>query len=232
MAVEFYLIASGGDALKLPVNPPEAQITAAIRTVGFTSIEEGEFTFGRGRVPARFSFESFFPGVGRQPPEGSEPNPLWPDWRHPLEYVAIIGQWMDPRNKIPLQLLITDSEVTGWDCFIESFDRRDPTGGHGDVWYTLTLIERREMRLYTQAELVAAQQAAAAGDAVTAAVVQRTEIARPDTYVTREGDTFWEIAKRFYDDGDKWADIWQSNLEDTGADPNPPITPGTTLRLP
>src|SRR5690349_20672396 len=109
MAVEFYIIASGSDALKLPVNPPENQITAAVRTVSFTSIEEGEFSFGRGRTPARFTFESFFPGVGRQG------DPLWPDWRHPLEYVAILGQWMDPRNRIPIQLLITDSEVTGWD---------------------------------------------------------------------------------------------------------------------
>lgn len=227
MAVEFYLIASGSDALKLPVNPPEAQITAAIRTVTFTSIDEGEFSFGRGRQPARFQFESFFPGAGRAG------DPLWPDWRHPLEYVAIIGQWMDPRNHIPLQLLITDSEVTGWDCFIEQFDRRDPTGGFGDVWYTLTLMERRQLRLYTQAELTTSREGSARGDTgIAGGAGERTPISRPATYVTVTGDTFWEIAKRFYDDGGKWVDIWQANLADVGADPNPPITPGTTLRLP
>lgn len=227
MPNEFYLVASGSDALKLPVNPPENQITAAIRTVSVTSIEEGEFTFGRGRVPARLSFESFFPGVGRQG------DPLWPDWRHPLEYVAIIGQWMDPRNKIPLQLLITESQVTLWDCFIEGFDRRDPTGAFGDVWYTLSFIERRRMRLYTQAELAAlSQQGASSGLVGQESQGDRPPIQRPDTYVTNEGDTFWEIARRFYDDGEKWADIWQANLADVGADPNPPITPGTTLRLP
>lgn len=231
MSVQFFIIASGSDALQLPVNPPENQITAAIRTVSFTSAEAGEYVFGRGRTPARFTFESFFPGVGRQN------DPLFaPLWRNPFEYIAILGQWMDPANRIPLQLLITESEVTSWDCFIESFDRRDPTGAFGDVWYTLSFIERRQMRLYTQAELEAARASSARGETGIAGSSsisgERAELSRPASYVTRDGDTFWEIAKRFYGDGGKWADVWQANLEVAGADPNPAITPGTTLRLP
>jgi LysM domain len=223
--IEFYLTGAG-ETLKLPVNPPEVQIDSQVRTLSFASIDLGEFSMARGNLPARFSFESFFPGVDRQG------DPLFPDWRHPLDYVAILGQWK--ANATTLQLLVTESEITGWSCYIEAFNRRDPTGAHGDVWYTLNLVEKRDLRLYTEAELaiIAREQDEAAAAAASAIALQRAPIDRPQTYTTGEGETLWELARRFYDDGARWADIWRANLEVLGADPNPPITPGTELRLP
>lgn len=225
MDVRFYLMGDG-ETLTLPINPPEVQIQSSVVTRTISSITLGELPYMRGNQAARFSFESFFPGVDRQT------DPLFPDWRHPLEYVAILGQWK--ANGTTLQLLVTDSEITGWSCFIESFDRRDPTGAWGDVWYSLSLTEKRELRVYTEAELATISAARSEAAAVPGASPQseRSPIQRPETYTTVDGDTLWEVARHFYDDGGRWADIWQTNLEVLGADPNPPITPGTPLRLP
>ncbi len=51
-----------------------------------------------------------------------------------------------------------------------------------------------------------------------------------DLYVTKEGDTFWKIAKREYGSGSQWKRIWRANKSKV---PNPDkLKAGTKIRIP
>lgn len=51
-----------------------------------------------------------------------------------------------------------------------------------------------------------------------------------DMYVTKEGDTFWKIAKRVYGSGSQWKRIWRANKSKV---PNPDkLKAGTKIRIP
>lgn len=51
-----------------------------------------------------------------------------------------------------------------------------------------------------------------------------------DMYVTKEGDTFWKIAKRVYGNGSQWKRIWRANKSKV---PNPDkLKAGTEIRIP
>ena len=51
----------------------------------------------------------------------------------------------------------------------------------------------------------------------------------PDTYVVRQGDTLWDISKRFLNNPYLWPQIWEENKYITDAHwiyPGDPLTPG------
>jgi nucleoid-associated protein YgaU len=209
--VDVYL-ASGETTILLPITPERFQVQTAARTQTLDRIGLGEAVFPRGNLAARISFDCFLPGEDRQ-------NDPWVKaWRHPLEIVAILGQWK--ANGDVVRLLVTESQITGWDLFIERFDREE-SGGWGDVKYTLGLVEATTLRILTDAEEAAEAAAAAAqaagGVADTGAPADRSEPERPASYTVTEDDAangdswLWLIARRFYGDGDRWADLWFAN---------------------
>jgi hypothetical protein len=51
------------------------------------------------------------------------------------------------------------------------------------------------------------------------------------TYTVVEGDTLWDIAGRFYNDNNRWPDIYNANVDVIGVDPNL-IFPGQVLVIP
>jgi len=53
----------------------------------------------------------------------------------------------------------------------------------------------------------------------------------PSTYKTRKGDSLWKIAHKFYEDGDRWVDIYNLNSEAIGGNPLN-LKTGTVLNLP
>jgi nucleoid-associated protein YgaU len=68
------------------------------------------------------------------------------------------------------------------------------------------------------------------GGTSTAPAAPRAPTATPRTYVVVSGDSLSKIAKREYNDAEKWRAIYDAN-RDIIKDPNL-IHPGQTLRLP
>jgi nucleoid-associated protein YgaU len=52
----------------------------------------------------------------------------------------------------------------------------------------------------------------------------------PQTYVTQPGDTLWDIATRFYNDGTRWPAIFEANRDQIGDDQV--LYGGKTLTIP
>ena len=202
--------------LHFPLDPERTRTRSESNAQQFTPLEGGPVRFPRGNQPARISFQSMFPGEGRQG------EPWAKDWRHPLEYVAVIRQWQ--ANNTPVTLLVTESEITGWDVFVESIET-EISGGWGDVPFTIEFSTLKPVRLLTEAE-----QAAEAAAALTGALGEAT--APPAaTHVVVEGESLWEIARKEYGDGTLWESIYAANAELIGPDWDA-IFPGMELVLP
>ena len=223
---DFYLT-SGETTLLLPLNPQEVRVGSGARMQAFSVLDQGEFAFPRGNTPARVVFEGFFPGVTRQA------DPWFKEWRPPLEYVAVLGQWK--ANGSVVTLLVTESRVTGWDLYIERFDTTE-RGGHGDISFELELVEARQLRILTDAE-----EAEAAAQAEAAAFSLAAEPPRPATHLVTEEDAAFgdgwlgAIAKRHYGAWEEWATIYEANIDaiqaEVGPDSNIPAV-GLELVLP
>lgn len=211
--MDFYLTAPDGGRIHFPVNPERVMCNTGNRTITFDVISLGEISLPRGRVPARFSFEGFFPGEARRN------NPNVKSWRATKELVGILSAWRNEGTK--LRLLVTETPINH-DVYFDgdgSFEH-EWRGGHGDCWYSLRLVEARELLVRAEGEAVAVAGAAQA----------RPTPPAPKTYTVKSGDTLWAIAKRTLSDGSRWREIYNNNTDVIGKDPNL-IFPGQVLRI-
>jgi len=215
--MDFYLTAPDGSRIHFPVNPEKITCDTGNRILTFDVISFGEISLPRGRVPVRFSFEGFFPGTARK----NDPNIK--SWRPPKELASLLSQW---RNKgIKLRLLVTETPINHDVYFAGdgSFEH-EWRGGHGDCWYSIRLVEVRELVILAEGEM---RQAVTM---VAGAAPSRPAPPAPKTYTVKSGDTLWAIAKKTLNDGSRWREIYNNNVSVIGKDPNL-IFPGQVLRI-
>jgi len=84
--VEFYLTAPDGSRIHFPINPEKITCNTGNKILTFDVISLGEISLPHGRVPTRFSFESFFPGEARRN------DPMVKSWRSPKELAGILSE--------------------------------------------------------------------------------------------------------------------------------------------
>ena len=212
--MDFYLMASNGSRILLPINPEKitAQTESKMQTFEVNNL--GDIELPRGIVPARISWESFFPGAAR------ENAPFVKSWQDPKALVGLISSWRRSNTKV--RLLVTETPLN-LDCYIAFFEHTWG-GGYGDCQYRIELIEARELAVYTDAER---QRQSAA---VQKAAAKRSAPPTPKTYTVKPGDSLWIIAKKTLGDGSRWKEIYSKNKNVIGPDPNK-IYPGQVLRI-
>lgn len=206
--MDFYLfdVNPGGRSVRFPVAPEELTVTADAKTQTFDVLALGEITLPRGRTATRYSWSGFLPGQARMG------QPWMAHWRPPRDVLRDLELW-HARNTI-LRLTVTETELNN-DCFIQSLEHAW-RGGYGDLEYSLVLVEYRPLVVSIDGE-----DAPQGRDAPPVAT----------TYTVREGDTLWAIAKRAYDDGSRWMEIYEANRSPIGPDPDI-IVVGVELRIP
>jgi len=215
--MDFYLTAPDGSRIHFPINPERITCQTGNRIQTFDVIELGEISLPRGRVPTRFSFEGFFPGEARRN------DPMVKSWRSPKELAGILSLWRNEGTK--LRLLVTETPINH-DVYFDgdgSFEH-EWRGGHGDCWYSLRLIEAREMVIMAENEIRPSPTM------VSSTATSRPAPPTPKTYTVKSGDTLWAIAKKTLGDGNRWREIYQANANVIGKDPNL-IRPGQVLRI-
>jgi len=215
--MEFYLTAPDGSRIHFPINPEKITCDTGNKIITFDIISLGEISLPRGRTPAKFTFEGFFPGEARKN------APYVKDWRHPKELAGILSQWRN--DGVKLRLLVTETPINH-DVYFDGDNsfQHEWRGGYGDCWYSIRLVEAREMVISAEGE---ARQAIAT---TTSTAPARPAPPPPKTYMVKPGDTLWMIAKKTLGDGSKWKDIYNANKSIIGADPNL-IKPGQQLRI-
>lgn len=209
--MDFFLLDPNTNTLlRFPVAPTELQVQIGPKTLSFSPISLGDVEVPKGRQPVRLSMSGLFPGTGRSLPgvNGQLPNDI----------VAQIKAWSDNAYNKPLRFIVT---TTPWNLlvFISNFE---PThrGGHGDVWYSLSLTEWRPLVVQEVGQVK----------------IQSTATKRPDTrprpktYTVKAGDSLWKIAQRIYGNGNQWTKIYEANRDKIK---NPDlIYPGQKLTIP
>ena len=219
--MDFYLTAPNGSRLHFPINPERITCQTGNRILTFDVIELGEISLPRGRMPTRFSFEGFFPGESRRN------DPMVKSWRSPKELAGILSLWRNEGTK--LRLLVTETPINH-DVYFDGDDsfEHEWRGGHGDCYYSIRLVEARDLLILAEGEAAAKQQGQQ-GTAVKTAPPRPSPPA-PKTYTVKPGDTLWAIAKKTLGDGGRWREIYNKNRNVIGPDPNK-IYPGQVLRI-
>ncbi|WP_027717303.1 LysM peptidoglycan-binding domain-containing protein [Desulfovirgula thermocuniculi] len=218
--MEFYLTAPDGSRIHFPVNPEKVTCQTGNKIITFDVIALGEIALPRGYVPTKFIFEGFFPGEARKN------SPFVKDWRPPKELVGLLSLWRSQGTK--LRLLVTETPINH-DVYFdgENSFQHEWRGGHGDCWYSIRLVQARDLVVLTDAER---QAGAATSGSGQGQVPVRPVPPPPKTYVVKPGDTLWAIAKLTLGDGSRWKEIYEANKDVIGPDPNV-IIPGQELRI-
>lgn len=215
----------GVNALVLPSNPAEFSVSSSpsFTTVSIDGI--GEVRLPNGRSSTTYSWDAVFYGAAR-----AVLTPLVSNWRPPTDIVAQIDNWVDQqvRNRRTLSLVISETNVNK-DVWISNWSYK-PTGGFGDIAYSLELVEARSITISIDGDAAGTISGAVSSEGPTPD--DGGEAApTPSNYIVQEGDYLIKIAKQVYGDSSRWREIYDANRDVIGSNPDL-IFPGQELHIP
>ena len=193
--------------------------------IDYSFIKIGEVKIPGGLKLSTYSWSGTF--YGKSLPF-SKPHLFQP----PKDMVAQIEQWR--KNHTELVLMLTETPINA-DVYLETFDYT-PTGGVGNIDYSISFVEARSVTVMTAQEAATTSSALSSNTASgtrPAAAATDTTVASEQTrtYTVKSGDCLWTIAKRFLGKGSRYTEIYEMNKSVIGANPNL-IRPGQVYTLP
>lgn len=191
------------EGFQLPVNPGTIEISDGQNGRTYDVAGLGEINVIKSPRLTEYLFSSFFPAAYSSFVDA-------PILLEPKQYIDYIETWM--ASKRPIRFVFTGPSFDiNVPISIEEFRWKESAGAGGDIDYTLRL---KRYVFYGAQRVVVAQRVAGG---VMSEVIQQEPQARPDdrvlpnTYTLVAGDTLWDVAKRFFDDGSRWREIQQLN---------------------
>lgn len=202
------------ERLRLPVLPPEFEVTVGNMNTRININELGEINLIGKSGLREMTIERFFPAQDYYFVEYSG----FPD---PYECTAMIEKWR--KSGRPIRLIITETPIN-IAMAIENFSygQRD---GTGDVYYTLELAEYVFSKIRQKPK--GDYKPPSVSTASKAEEPSREVKAIAEEYTVKPGDTLWAIAKRSTGNGANYKEIARKNNIN-----NPDlIHPGQVLKL-
>lgn len=199
------------NALVFPIAPTEVEIEMGSKIFTVSPINLGEVDIQKGRQPIRFTWTGLLPGPGRKLPGVAVSQ-------KPDDIEQQIRRWINTTTGKQLRLVITG---TKWNIpVLVSGFRSVPGGGYGDINYTITLTEWREMVVReTQGKMRVASQ-------------RPSSKPKQKTYTVKPGDSLWKIAQRFTGSGARWSEMWAINKSRSRSKNPDLIYPGEVFLIP
>ncbi|MDP4146519.1 MAG: LysM peptidoglycan-binding domain-containing protein [Bacillota bacterium] len=181
--MEFWFI-KDKEKLQLPVPPPEFKIQNGNLNSSITVEQLGEISFiGKSKL-STISLSSIFPAHAYYFCQ-------YKNIKAPYDCVKLIEKWRLSGN--PIRLLITETPIN-MTVSIEDFEYGE-VDGTGDVSFSINLKEYRVVTLQSKTINIAS------GNSTQKTINARPTKNTPKTYIVKNGDTLWDIAKRITGDG-------------------------------
>ncbi len=136
-----------------------------------------------------YSWESIFPGENR-----TDDAMMRGTWKAPKKYHNILEDWHEKGT--PLRLLVTGYPINK-DVILDEYTG-NAAGGFGDIEYSLSFIEDRDISVKSTKVAVAAAPA-------------KRSVATSGTYTIKKCDCLWNIAKAKYGSGLQWKKLYDAN---------------------
>ncbi len=195
-----------GGQYELAVNPPELTVTqeSKDRTIDLLNVGEVNVAGNRGLIKVTIS--TFLPDAGSPFYTGYAPESL------------IMAMKKAKNGKKTVRIIISGTDVNT--LFTVSSVGETYKEGQADSYVSWAFVESRELNTQQVASWVRRYTQ-------TGLCIRNTSNSIPKAVTALSGDTLWDVARRYYDDGERWRDIAAANgmSEDR-------LTAGMRLQIP
>ncbi len=183
------------ERIRLPVIPSsfEVSIPHQHTTVNITEIGEINLIGRTGLM--NMTIESFFPNQQYS-------FCLYSGFLKPYEYIKQLLKWKELGR--PIRVIVTGTPIN-YAVAIENLTYSE-IDGTGDVYFTLEIKEYKFISTSTVRTTITKN-----GTTLTTPITTREVKSSPDSYVVKQGDTLWLIAKKLTGDGSNYQAIATKN---------------------
>lgn len=220
---------STGKTFTFPANPESISGTLGAKYQSFDIISKGTVKVPKGTDVSEIKWSGEFFGSSKR--NESVVNKAY--YQLPNSCVAQLREWQESGTR--LNLIVTSTWIN-LDVTISSF-QPEVYGAYGNVKYSITFSQAKDLKIYTTNELNIA--------AFVKKTVPRDDTANTssgESYTIVSGDTLWGISSKKLGSGTKWTQIYDANSSTIEAaakshgkgssDHGHWIYPGTTLTIP
>lgn len=198
--LEIYLKENDSNMIRFPVTPSEVscETSANISTESVNDL--GNVSLFSGVELRTIPINSFFPNRQYSFCTYNNVEP-------PYEFVSKIEKWQNEGKK--LRYIVSDG-YTNIPVMINSFSYREQDGT-GDVYYDLSLIEYKEIKLNKTTSSTDNNSNNNSTDRTTENAPKPT--GENKTHKVVKGDSLWAIAQKYYGDGSQYPKIKEANKD-------------------
>lgn len=200
------LLVTDDGQYELSVNPPEISVTQENKDKTIDLLNVGEVNVPGMRGLIKVSLATFLPDSNSPFFTGTAPEQI----------VQAVKKAKNGQKAV--RIIISGSDVNTQ--FNVSSMNEIYKEGQGDIYISWSFIELRDLNTGQVASFVRRYTD-------TGLCTRRTARSVPKVILVQSGDTLWNLARRYYDDGSRWKEIAMANgmYEDA-------LVPGMRLVLP
>ena len=197
--MEIYL-GTDNDKIRFPVVPPSIGVNRSNNIDTESVIKLGEVPIFNGTSLKTIEFTSFFPNQ-----EYSFCD--YTGFMKPYEFSEKIQKWMYEGK--PLRIIVTDSP-TNMQCLIQQFDTVEQDGTR-DLYFTLNLLEYRPIEVPNLSSSNTSSNSNNTQNTSRPNEVSTNSNNQQKTHKVVKGDTLYDIAKKYYGNGNLYPKIKEAN---------------------
>ena len=197
--MEIYL-GTDDDKIRFPVVPPSIGVNRSNNIDTESVIKLGEVPIFNGTSLKTIEFTSFFPNQ-----EYSFCD--YTGFMKPYEFSEKIQKWMYEGK--PLRVIVTDSP-TNMQCLIQQFDTVEQDGTR-DLYFTLNLLEYRPIEVPNLSGSNTNSNSNNTQNTSRPNEVNTNSNNQQKTHKVVRGDTLYDIAKKYYGNGNLYPKIKEAN---------------------
>ena len=197
--MEIYL-GTDNDKIRFPIVPSSIGVNRSNNIDTESVIKLGEVPIFNGTSLKTIEFTSFFPN--------QEYNFCdYTGFMKPYEFSEKIQKWMYEGK--PLRVIVTDSP-TNMQCLIQQFDTVEQDGTR-DLYFTLNLLEYRPIEVPSLSGSNTSNNSNNAQNTSRPSETNTNSNNQQKTHKVVKGDTLYDIAKKYYGNGNLYAKIKEAN---------------------